>query len=312
MAADMEGPLVALSNGLAAAVEQAGRSVVAIHGRPRVGSSGVLWQTGVVLTADHTLRREDGIRVTLPDGRTVAAELAGRDSGTDLAVLKTESTEAPALQEQTRTKTRNGITAGNLALVVGRSEDTGVNASLGMISSVSGPWRTWRGGQMDQFVRLDAGVHPGSSGGAVVDAHGDFLGLATLGLSRLSPFVIPLSTIHRVAAALLEKGHVARGFLGVGLQPVALPDHLTVKLGIPGKSGLIVLSVEPEAPAGQAGVVIGDILVALDGTPVGDTDDVQAVLSAEYVGKLVKASISRGGELIELGIIVGERPRRRA
>ena len=311
MAAEMEGPLVALSNGLAEAVQHGGRSVVAIHGRPRVGSSGVIWSPGVVLTADHTLRREDGIRVTLPDGRTVAAELAGRDSGTDLAVLKTEPIEAPALQEHSQTN-RNGVQAGNLALVVGRSEDSGVNASLGMISSVSGPWRTWRGGQMDQFVRLDAAVHPGSSGGAVLDAHGQFLGLATLGLSRLSPFVIPSSTIHRVAAALLEKGHIARGFLGVGLQPVGLPDHLTAKLGIPGKSGLIVLSVEPGAPAGQAGVVIGDILVALDGTPVEDTDDVQAVLSADYVGKLVKASISRGGELIELGITIGERPRRRA
>lgn len=304
----MEDALVALSEGLAKAVEQAGHSVVAIHGRPRVGSSGLVWGPGVVLTADHTLRREEGIRVTLPDGRTVAGELAGRDSGTDLAVLKTESFEVPGFPKPTR----EGIKAGSLALVVGRSADTGVNASFGIISSVSGVWRTWRGGQMDQFVRLDVGVHPGSSGGAVVDASGHFLGLATLGLSRISPFLIPRSTIDRVAAVLLEKGHIARGFLGVGLQPVSLPDHLRDKLGIASKSGLIVLSVEPDGPAGMAGVVIGDILWALDEKPVGDTDDVLAFLSAEDVGKAVKASISRGGEPVELGITVGERPRGRA
>lgn len=302
----MENALVALSDGLAAAVEKAGRSVVSVHGRHRISSSGVIWRPGVVITAEHTLRREDGIRVTLPDGRTVAAELAGRDSGTDLAVLKTETVEVPSLDERVDLKT------GSLVLVVGRSQDTGVSAALGVVSSVSGPWHTWRGGLIDHFVRLDASVYQGASGGAVINARGRFLGLATLGLSRTSPLAIPVSTMQRVASALLEKGHIARGFLGVGLQPVGLPEHLRDKLGLAGKSGLIVLSVESEAPAGQAGVGIGDILVALDGKPVGDTDDVQAVLSAEYVGKRVKASIVRGGALIDLEIMVGERPRRRA
>jgi S1-C subfamily serine protease len=304
----MENALVALSDGLAAAVEQAGRTVVAVHGRPRVSSSGVLWRNGVVVTADHTLRREDSVRVTLPDGKTVPAEIAGRDSGTDLAVLKIEAADVPSLNAQAPPD----LKIGNLTLVVGRSAETGASATLGVISSLSGPWNTWRGGQIDQFVRLDAGVYPGLSGGAVVDARGRFIGIATLGLSRTSPLAVPSATIERVAAQLLEKGHIARGFLGVGLQPVALPQHLKDSLRIAGKTGLIVLSVEPEAPAGQAGVGIGDVFVALDGKPVGDTEDVQAVLTAEYVGKTVQASILRGGALIELPIIVGVRPRRRA
>lgn len=299
----MEKALVALSNELAAAVEQAGRTVVAVHGRPRISSSGVVWKPGVVLTADHTLRRDEGIRVMLADGRTVAAEIAGRDGGTDLAVLKTDTSDAPGLESNAHA----GIKTGNLALVVGRSEETGVSATLGVISSVSGPWQTWRGGRIEEFVRLDAGVYPGSSGGAVVDVNGGFVGLATLGLSRTSPLAIPVSTIRRVAAVLLEKGHVARGYLGVGLQPVRLPQHLHTH-----DAGLIVLSVEPNAPAAQAGVGIGDIFVALDGKPVADTGDVQASLSTEYVGKSVKASILRGGTLMDLSITVGERPRRRA
>jgi len=303
----MENALVALSDGLAVVVEKAGRAVVAVHGRPRVSSSGVLWRPGVVLTADHTLRREDGVRVTLPDGSAVPAEIAGRDSGTDLAVLKIDAADVPMDGQAPSV-----LKVGNLALVVGRSADTGASATLGVVSSLSGAWHTWRGGQIDQFVRLDAGVYPGLSGGAVVDAQGGFIGIATLGLSRTSPLAIPVSTIERVAAELLEKGHIARGYLGVGLQPVGVPQHLKDRLGIAGKSGLIVLSVEAEAPAGQAVVGIGDVFVALDGKPVGDTEDVRAALGAEYVGKTVQASILRGGALIELPIKVGERPRRSA
>lgn len=307
----MENALVALSDRLAAAVEKASAPVVGVHGRPRVSSSGVLWRSGVVVTADHTLRREDAVRVTLPDGRTVPAEIAGRDSGTDVAVLKMEAADTPALEEQTPPE----LKLGNLALVVGRSADTGTGASLGVISSLSGAWRTWRGGELDRFIRLDAGVYAGLSGGAVVDADARFVGIATLGLSRTSPLVIPLSTIERIAAQLLEKGHIARGYLGVGLQPVGLPKHLITqlkdKLGIGGESGLIVLSVEPEAPAGLAGIQIGDVFVALNKQSVDDTGDVQAVLGPEQVGKTVEASILRGGSLIELPITVGERPRRR-
>jgi S1-C subfamily serine protease len=296
----MENPLIALSNELATLVEKAGQSVVTVHGRPRIASSGVVWKTGVVVTAEHTLRRDDDIRITLPDGKTVPAEIAGRDPGTDLAILRAETggTAAAVLNEA-------ALQAGNLVLAIGRSHDTGVSAALGVISSVSGPWHTWRGGKIDQFVRLDLGLYPGASGGAIVGVDGAVAGIATGGLSRTSPLAIPVQTVARVASTLLDKGHVARGYLGVGLQPVGLPEHLKQK------TGLIVLSVEPNGPAGKAGVVIGDVLLSLDGKPVGDTGDVQAVLGAEYVGQAMTAAILRGGSQSELTITIGERPRRR-
>ena len=308
----MENSLIALSIELAAAAEQAGRFVVAVNARWRNSSSGVIWRNGVIVTADHTIRREEEIRVTLPDGRTLPAELAGRDPGTDLAVLKAETGEAPV----TRSAPPGNVKTGNLALAIGRSEQTGVNAAMGVVSNASGPWHTWRGGKLDRFLRLDIGLYPGISGGAVVDAEGKLIGIATAGLSRSSLLAVPAATIDRVAEELLRQGHVARGYLGVGLQPIAWPEHLKTKLNLSGTklgpAGLIVLSVEPDGPAGRAGIVIGDVLVSLEGRPLSDTGDVQEFLSGDYVGKPIKALLLRGGEPEERTITIGERPRRRA
>ena len=302
----MENPLIALSNELAAVAERAGRAIVAVHGRPRVSSSGVLWRNGAVVTAEHTLRRDEEIRVTLPDEKTVPAVLAGRDPGTDLAVLKVEGAAGAEIAVAPSIKT------GNLVLAIGRSEETGIGAALGVVSGVAGAWHTWRGGKLDQYVRLDVGLYPGASGGAVVDVEGRIIGIVTAGLSRTSVLAIPSATVNRVTEELLSKGHVARGYLGVGLQPIVLPEHLKAKLNLSaGAGGLIVLSVETGGPAADAGIVLGDVLVALDGKPMADTDDVQEFLSSEYVGKTVKASIVRGGELAEVTVTIGRRPRRR-
>jgi S1-C subfamily serine protease len=303
----MENPLIALSIELAAAAERAGRSVVAVNARWRNASSGVIWRNGVIVTADHTIRREEEIRVTLPDGRSAAAELAGRDPGTDLAVLKVETADAPIA----RSSAPDAIKTGHLALAIGRSEQTGVSAAMGVVSNVSGPWHTWRGGKLDRFLRLDIGLYPGVSGAAVVDAEGKLIGIASAGLSRTSLLAIPAATIDRVTDELLRQGHIARGYLGVGLQPIPLPEHLRTKLKS-AEGGLIVLSVEPDGPAGQAGVLIGDVLIALDGTSVTGTDDVQEFLSGDRVGKPLTASLLRGGDLMDRTITLAERPRRRA
>jgi S1-C subfamily serine protease len=303
----MENPLIALSTELAATVERAGRSAVAVNARWRNASSGVIWRKDVIVTADHTIRREEEIRVTLPDGHSAVAELAGRDPGTDLAVLKVDTGDAAVA----RPSTPDSIKTGHLALAVGRSENTGVSAAMGVISNVSGPWHTWRGGKLDRFIRLDIGLYPGISGAAVVDAQSEVIGIASAGLSRTSLLAIPAATIDRVTDELLRQGHIAHGYLGVGLQPIPLPEHLRTKLKS-AESGLIVLSAEPDGPAGQAGVLIGDVLIALDGRSVSGTDDVQEFLSGDRVGKPLKASLLRGGELIERTITVGERPRRRA
>src|ERR1017187_8499773 len=290
----MANELAALSNEIAAAVELAGRNVVAVHARPRFSSSGVFWRPGAIVTAEHTVRREEEITVTLPDGATVPAALAGTDPGTDLAVLKIDgTTHAPV-------RTTAAPAPGTLALSIGRSEDAGPNASFGIISACSGEWRTWRGGRLDHYLRLDLTLYPGSDGGAVVNTAGETIGIATSALSRIAALAIPAVTLDRVVDEILARGHVVRGYLGVGLQPVELPDH---------HKGLIVLSLEPAGPAAKAGILIGDILVQLGGKPVQDTDDIQAGLEGRGVGQSVVLDILRGGEARQIAVTVAERPR---
>ena len=301
----MDNALVALSNELAAAVERARRSVVMVHARPRLASSGVHWRQGVIVTAEHTVKHDEEITIGMPDGSSVAATLAGRDPGTDIAVLKADNLLNPVVDFSDVP-----VQTGNLILAVGRAPDSGVNATMGVISAVSGSWRTWRGGMLDQYIRLDVTLYPGSSGGVVINTQGEALGIATSGLSRLAGLAVPASTVNRVVDELLAKGHISRGYLGLGLQPIALPGDLSKKLKLPNSAGVIVLSVEPDGPADRAGLMIGDILVSLNGKPVKDTDDVQSVLEPGFVGKPVAAALVRGGALAEASITIGERPRR--
>ncbi|MGA2075503.1 MAG: serine protease, partial [Terriglobia bacterium] len=155
----MQSTLASFSNELAKLVEDFQPYVVAVHARGHYPSSGVVWRPGIIVTADHTIRREEDLQVTLPDGKRADAVLAGRDPGTDLAALKVEGLGSPA----TQTGGGDAVKAGELALVLGRSPDSGPNASLGVISAVSGPWRTWRGGRLDNYIRLDATMFPNSS-----------------------------------------------------------------------------------------------------------------------------------------------------
>jgi S1-C subfamily serine protease len=291
----MSNELAALSTQLAAVVAAAAPSVAAVHARPRFPSSGVFWRPGILVTAEHTIRRDDEIRVTLPNGEETSATLAGSDAGTDLAFLRVENPGAPVARAAAEP------IAGNLALSLGRSPDSGPNATLGIVSAVSGPWRTWRGGRLDRYIRLDLTLYPGSSGGAVLNTDGEAIGIATSALSRIAGVAVPASTIDRVLDEILARGHVARGYLGLGLQPVELPDH---------HKGLIVLSLEPQGPAASAGILLGDILTNLGGTSVGDTDDLQSVLETHAVGQPIAAGILRGGVAQTIAITVGERRRR--
>ena len=194
-------------------------------------------------------------------------------------------------------------------LAVGRSKDSAV-AAFGVISNISGPSQTWRGGRLDQVVRLDLSLHPAGAGGAVVGASGKLLGVATPALSRVSVFAIPLSTVTRVTESLVAHGRVPRGYLGVGLQPIAIPEHLKSKLNLAGSTGLIAITVENEGPAGRAGMSIGDVLLELGGRATQRTENVQEVLSSESVGKKIAARILRGGNPVEIEITIAERPRR--
>ena len=300
----MQSALASLSNDLAKLVEEFQADVVAVHARPHYPSSGVQWRPGIIVTADHTLRQEEDIQVTLPSGKRASATLAGRDAGTDIALLKVEGLALPAHQGEAEPPK-----AGELALVLGRSPDSGPNASLGVISAVSGPWRTWRGGRLEHYIRLDATLFPNSSGGAVIDCRGRLLGIATSGLSRIAGLAIPASSVNRVADALLEKGRVPRGYLGIGVQPVLIPDALRTKLPVPNQNGIMVVSVEAAGPAERAGVLLGDVFVSLADTSLEHIEDLQSFSDSGVIGKQVTAKIIRAGALRELAITVGERPR---
>ena len=299
----MSAELIALSNALAEATDRAAASTVAVHTEPRGSSSGVVWRRGVIVTAEHSLRRDEDIQVTLPDGRVVPASLAGRDASTDLAVLKCAEVTSPAEE----TTDPSSIRPGSLALVVGRTRASGPVAALGAVSLVVAERRAWTGAALAPYIRLDIGVQPTAIGGAVIDAHGGLVGIATPRFARFGAIAVPAPTVNRVADVLLQKGRIPRGYLGVGLQPVRLPDALRQTLKRDDKTAAIVLEVEPEGPAHKAGIVIGDILVALAGHAITRLEDVHGQLGAESIGKSLPLRFIRGGALQEAHIVVGER-----
>jgi S1-C subfamily serine protease len=294
-----------LSSEFAGVIESAGSAVIAVHARRRIPSSGIQWRPGIIATADHAIEREDEITVTLPGGARITAALAGRDPSTDLAILKVEGSSLPAIT----TGEPAALRVGHWILIAGRTAEGDSRASLAVLSVASGAWRTWRGGELDRTLRLDRNLHPNFSGGPALDDQGRVLGIVSSGLSRYGGVIIPASTVERVVAELEKRGHIGRGYLGVGMQPVRLPHKLRADLKIENETAVLVMGVEPDSPAETAGVVLGDVLVALDGNRIGGTDDVVAQLPGDRVGKPVKASIIRGGMLVESVITVGERVR---
>ena len=300
---DIPSSLLGLSNNLADVVEQAGSAVVAVNARHRIPSSGVHWRSGIIVTADHTVRRDEEITVTLPDNRTVPANLVGRDSSNDLAVLRLSDTQTQVAE----IGDTESLKVGHIVLAVARPGESGLSASWGVVSAKGGSWRGWCGGQIDSFLRLDLTLYPGFSGGSLVDAAGNVVGIITSG-PRNMVLGIPVATVNRVIDTLLEKGRIARGYLGLGMQPVLLPDRLKNSLNLSSNGGVIVVNIEQNGPCDRAGLLIGDVLLSLDGKPVSDTGDVQAVLSPESVGQTINAQIIRGGALVSVAIAVGERP----
>jgi len=296
------GILAALSDDLAGAVERAARSTVAIHARRRIPSSGTAWRPGVIVAASHTIAREDEISLTLPDGRTAPATLAGRDETTDLAVLRSEAALTPVERADA-----GALRVGNLVLAVGRPGQS-VTASLGVLSAVGAEWRTWQGGRIDRFLRLDLSIYDGFSGGPLVEAGGRALGLNTSGLARGMALTIPGSTVDHVADQILSGGRLTRGYLGLASQPVRLPEGLRHGLNLGSDFGLVIVNVEPDGPADRAGVLLGDILVALDGAPVSEPADVLAALGPDRVGRPIAARLLRAGQPTEVTITVGSRP----
>jgi S1-C subfamily serine protease len=300
----MSAELIELSNALAQATASAGASAVAVHTESRGSSSGVIWRPGIVVTAEHALRRDEEIQLTLPNGRIAAAELAGRDPSTDIAVLKcAEVTPSAATFGDV-----DSLKPGSLSLVVGRTRASGPVAALAVVSLVATERRSWTGGSLTPYIRLDVGLQPTASGGAVVDAAGRIVGMATPRFARFGAIAIPAPLINNVVDTLLKKGRIPRGYLGIGLQTVRLPEALRGTLQRKEKTAAILLEVSPDGPAHKAGLVIGDILVSLGGETVARYEDVQSHLQAENIGKSLAAKIVRGGAVQEVSVVVAERP----
>jgi S1-C subfamily serine protease len=295
--------LVALSNALAQETDRAVANCVALHTEARGSSSGVVWRTGVIVTAEHSLRRDEEIQVRLPDGRTVPASLAGRDASTDLAVLKCAEAVSPIAEASDV----SSIRPGSLVLVVGRTRASGPVAALGIISLVTSAQRSWIGAALVPYIRIDVCLQPTAVGGAVIDASGRVVGIATPRFARFGAIAIPGATVNRVVDTLLEKGHIPSGYLGVGLQTIQLPEGLRQLLRSDQKTAAIVLDVEPQGPAHKAGFAIGDILASVADKPIGRVDDVHAQLAAEAIGKPLVVKFFRGGALQEASVVIGER-----
>jgi len=300
----MSEALIELSNALAQATQRAAGHLVAVHSGSRGSSSGVIWRPGVVVTADHALPHDDEVQVTLPDQRVVNATLAGRDASTDLAVLKCqEASSAVAAHGDAAS-----LLPGHLVLVVGRTRLSGAVAALGVVSLAVSERKQWGGSVLAPYVRLDVGLQPTAVGGGVVDARGTIVGLATPKFARFGAVAVPAATVNHLTEVLLIHGHIPRGYLGVGLQPVRLPADLSRSNPRRGKTATIVLDVAPESPSHKAGILIGDLILSIEGNEIQHPGDVHALLGPNYVGKTLSVELLRGGKIQQVQVAVAERP----
>lgn len=299
----MESIWARLSSELAEISAGAGESVVGVHGT-RHPSSGIVIANDAVVAASHAVRRDDEITVVTAPGQRLTARVSGRDPGTDLAVLRLlQPIEAPVARWASTVNLR----VGELVLALGRTRRGHVVASTGILSGlITGPMRTWRGGEIDQFIRPDLTLYPGFSGGPLVNSQGEFLGMNTAGLHR-SGITVPSAAVQRVSGELLERGSIQRPYLGLAMQAVPLPESLRIRLNLTASEGLLVVHVEPDSPAEKASLLLGDVLVRMDGDPVADTDSVQHILRKHNAGDAIEAGLVRGGVMMAAKITLEAR-----
>jgi serine protease Do len=291
--------LTELSTQMADAVAAVAPSVVQVHGRRRP-ASGLVYADGVVVTTIHALGREDGLRVRRHDGHVFDGELAGWDPTTNLAVLRVAGLDTPAIVPASAP-----ARVGHLALAIARSWSNAVTASAGIVSIIGGPLRTGRHRAIDQVIRTTAPMHDGFAGGAFVDTAGGLLGLATAGAIRGLGVIIPTAIVWKTVATVSEHGRIKRGYLGIAGQPVTLPE---VQRAEGRAEALLIVGVTDGSPAAAAGVLVGDVLVALDGKPVESPQDLMDRLLETEIGRPASLRVLRGGAIVDVGVTVGKRP----
>jgi S1-C subfamily serine protease len=294
--------LVELSDALADAAELAGKSTVLVDARRRMPASGILFAPELVLTAEHVVEKDEDITVAFADGTDASAEVAGRDAGSDLAVLKLKR-PAGTVAEITKTPGR----LGQIALALARPSRQGIEASLGTVSAIGGPVQTRRGGMLERYYRTDSISYPGFSGGPLVAADGTILGLNTSGLSNGAGITIPADIAWNIADILSKHGQIKRGYLGIRSQTVDIPTSSQDALKRMQTTGLLVVSVEKNSPASKGGLIVGDILVAVAGNPILHHDELFVRLNGDVVGKATPVEILRGGQPQTVNIVIGQR-----
>ena len=281
-------PLSSLSSALADVVARAAPSVVSVHSL-RSRATGFVWKPGLIVTADEALAEEGKVEIGLSDGSRLAATIAGRDHTTDIALLRADTGIAPVKLAATVPP------LGTLAVVVATNRDA-PSAALGMVSLSGKSWRSLRGGEIDARIELDVRLRSSHEGGLALDAAGEAFGMAVLGPRRV--LVIPTATIERVAAQLETRGRIARGYLGLGLQPVRLDDGV----------GAMVMNVDKAGPGAAAGIRQGDVIVAVDGQKLSGVRALLRTLGPASVGSVVDVAVRRGGEPVSFKVTIGERP----
>jgi S1-C subfamily serine protease len=292
------------SKDISNAVEQAGKSIVAVDGRAGHTSSGIVWRRDSILTAAHAIRQETRIGVVCGPGQTATGRLAGRDRGTDIALVKLD---AEIEMQPAAMGNPASLSVGAFAVAVARTRRGNLVASSGIVSGLMGEYQVARS-RIDQFIRPDLTLYPGFSGGALIDSTGSVLGLNTSGLLRGKPITIPSSTLTRIADALASSGHITRPYVGLVMQAVQIPDSLQKKAGVNNGAGLLVMHVEAGGPADSAGVLLGDLLLDIDGRALVELDDVHESLGQKTAGQDVQADLIRAGQRLQLTIRIGERP----
>lgn len=281
--------LEALSDEFSAIVAEAEKRIVAVGDSEGGWVSGIVWRTGLVVAAHEALGGETELALTMPDGTTATGTLAGRDPSTDVALVRVET---PDFAEW---PVADAVKVGALAFVVGRGE-TSALATFGLVGEAGPAWRSMRGGQIDARITLALRLPSRAEGSAVVDARGKLVGMAVTGVGRRA-IAIPASTIARAVKTLSEKGYIPRSYLGISLHPLA--DGM----------GAIVVGIADDSPGATAGLAIGDVITTWDGTPVAGVRDLLNRLAAAAVGQTARIGVLRGGNAIDLPVVIGERPR---
>jgi S1-C subfamily serine protease len=286
-------PLAAFSSGVVDLVARAGRSVVSVRSQGSQGS-GFAWRPGLIVTADENITDEDRLAVVLPGGEAALATVKGRDPSTDIALLRVEAPHLPPVEPTTDT-----VAAGSLAVVVGTDDGTPV-AALGIVSRAGPSWRSLRGGNIDARIELDMRLRGSSEGGLALDASGGAIGMAVFG-PRRRVLVIPSATIDRIASRLDAEGRIARGYLGLGLQPVKIEGD-----GV----GAMVMSADASGPGARAGLRQGDVISQWNGHAIEGVGSMLRELGPDSVGTVVRVQAIRGGEPIEFDVTIAARPER--